>query len=277
MMKIAFVTDSTADIPESLASDYSIQVIPNLISIDGRSLEDGKGISREAFYEQLPKMKVSPQTGTAAPGIYQQLYRSLLESGADHVFSIHPSSLLSGILNAASGAARLFDGRVETVDSGQVSLGLGFQVLAAAQAAAEGASVERIRGLLADLFHRVKLFAMLDSLEYVRRSGRVSWAQARLGGLFQIKAFVELKYGVVHSIGEARTRTKALKRLEELLQKQGPVEKLAVLHTNAEADARAFAAHLNTGLAGPPLIVNVTTVIGTHVGPNCLGFTVVAR
>lgn len=276
-MKIAFVTDSTADIPDDLARSYSIQVIPNLISIEGQSLEDGKGISREAFYELLPKMKVTPQTGTAAPGVYQQLYRSLLEAGADHIFSIHPSSLLSGILNAASGAARLFDGRVEPVDSGQVSLGLGFQVLAAAKAAAEGASVDRIRELLEELYHRVKVFAMLDSLEYVRRSGRVSWAQARLGGLFQVKAFVELKYGVVHSVGEARTRRKALIRLEDLLQKQEPFEKLAILHTNAEAEARAFAARFKAHLTEPPLIVNVTTVIGTHVGPNCLGFAVVAR
>ena len=275
-MGIAIVTDSTSDIPQDLAERYRIQVVPNVMVIDGESLLDGEGISREEFYRRLPDMISPPTTATASSGVYQKIYDSLFKQGATEILSIHASSLLSGIYNAASLAAQSFDQQVRVIDGEQITLGLGFQVLAAAEAVARGMGMDEIITTILDVRRRVRVIAMLDTLEYVRRSGRVSWAKARLGNLLRIKPFVELRGGRVSSLGEARTRRKGIERLRELLRELGSLDSLAVLHTNAERDAQAFLASLED-IPAHPIIVNVTTIIGTHVGPNGLGFAVVIR
>jgi fatty acid kinase fatty acid binding subunit len=277
-MNVALVTDSTADLPADLTDKYQIHVVPNLVIIDGQTLVDGKDISRDEFYQRLPGMKDPPTTSTASSGEYQQLYQDLLEFGADQVLSVHVSSQLSGIYNAAHTAAQEFPGRVHVQDSQSVSMGLGFQVLAAAEAIAHQASISEVLSLLTEVRSRVRVVAMLDTLEYVRRSGRVSWARARLGGLLQVKPFVEVREGgKVISLGETRTRSKGITRLKELMLGMGELERLAILHTRAEADARQILNDLKNLLPFEPLIVNVTTVIGTHVGPNGLGFAAVVK
>jgi len=275
--RIAIVTDSTADIPTDLLRKNQIHVVRNIIMLGDSSYEDGLGISRREFYEQLPRMTPLPTTATASSGVYKRLYAQLLQQGFNAILSIHASSLLSGIFNAAKLAAQDFEGRVQVVDSEQISMGLGFQVLAAAEAAIKGASMERLIAILDDIRQRVRVIAMLDTLEYVRRSGRVSWARARLGALLRIKPFLEVKAGKVFSLGEARTFRKGVKRLGNLLLGLGPLEHLALLHSNAEEEARQFYATLDLKLPWEPLLVNVTTVIGTHVGPHGLGFAAVVH
>ncbi len=135
MDHIAIVTDSTADIPEELAERHNIHVVPNILVIDGRSVEDGKGISRQEFYTNLPNMKAFPTTATASSGTYHQLYQRLFQEGFSQILSIHAASLLSGIFNAASLAAQAFGECARVIDSHFVTLGLGFQALAAAEAA----------------------------------------------------------------------------------------------------------------------------------------------
>jgi DegV family protein with EDD domain len=276
MSDIAIVTDSTADIPDEILKKYQIHVVPNYIIVDGKSLKDGEDISRQEFYEKLPGMKPLPTTAAASSGEYEQLYAILLHTGARHILSIHCSSILSGIYNAARVAAQTFGDRVHVIDSHFVSLGLGFQAIAAAEAALTQ-PVESVLNLLVEVRKRARVIAMLDTLEYVRRSGRVSWARARLGSLLRIKAFVEVKEGTVFSLGEARTRQKGIDRLVELIHKLGPLERLALLHTNAESDARNILSDLNPQLPTEPLLVNVTTVIGAHVGPNGLGVAAVVK
>jgi DegV family protein with EDD domain len=274
--EIAIVTDSTADIPEDLARRWAIHVTPNLVIMDGESLEDGRGISREEFYRRLPGMQTTPTTATASAGAYEQIYRRLFEQGASAILSIHASSLLSGIYNAACVAAQVFGQRVRVIDSQFISLGLGFQALAAAEAA-WGASLESLTGLLEDVRRRVHVTAMLDTLEYVRRSGRVSWARAQLGTMLNIKPFVQIKNGLVTSLGEGRTRRKGVERLLHLLRGLGELERLAILHTNAEEEARAMLDSVHAIAPQNSLVVNVTTVIGAHSGPNALGFAAVTR
>ncbi len=275
--EIAIVTDSTADIPADYAERYLIHVIPNIIIIDGKSLKDGVDITRQEFYEKLVSMKTLPTTATASSGVYQQLYERLLGQGAKNILSIHASSLLSGIYNAAHIAAQEFQDRVSVIDSQQLSLGLGFQVLEAARAVSRGESLRAVLSIIEDVRSRIRLIAMLDTLEYIHRSGRVSWARARLGNLLRIKPFVEVKNGSVLSLGEARTYQRGVARLRELLLHQGPIEQLAILHTNAEESARRFLSNLPLPLPENPLLVNVTSVIGTHTGPNGIGFTLVKR
>ena len=276
-MTVAIVTDSTCDIPFELVEQLDIHVIPNIVVIDGQELEDRKDISRQEFYERLPDMKQPPTTATASSGAYQELYEELLDQGFEYVVSVHASSQLSGICNAANAAAQGFGKRVHVIDSQNVTLGLGFQALAAAEAAGRGKSLEAILATLESMRPRAHVVAMLDTLEYLRRSGRVSWARARLGNLLRIKPFVEVKSGGVVSLGETRTRRKGIERLHQFLNEQGSLEQLAILHTNAEQDALQFLADLDFHVPAKPLIVNVTTVIGTHVGPNGLGFATVVR
>ena len=274
---IAVVTDSTADIPPKYVEQYSIHVIPNIIVIDGRSLEDGIDISRQEFYIKLASMKSLPTTATAASGAYSEKYEFLLNQGYNHIISIHPPAQLSGIYNAAWIAAQEFEPKVTLLDGKQLSLGMGFQVIEAAKSAQLGEPLEKILSYLEDVRRRIRLFAMLDTLEYIRRSGRVSWARARLGDLLRIKPFLEVRDGQVNSMGEARTYQKGLARLRELLIDLGPLEKLAILHTNAEDQARRFLSSLPEPLPPEPLFVNVNSVIGTHVGPNGIGFTAILR
>jgi DegV family protein with EDD domain len=276
-VKTAIVTDSTADLPDELAESHQIHVVPNLVIIDGKSYEDGKGISRQEFYERLPSMQTPPTTATASTGTYQDLYETLLHKGAQLILSIHLASKLSGVFSVASSAAQVFGKRVHVFDSQQLSLGLGFQVLAAAEKFAQGAALEAVLNHLEDMRKRIKVLAMLDTLEYVRRSGRVSWVRAQLGNLLSIKPFLEVRDGEILRLGEARTRHKGIERLLHFVEEVGPLERLAVLHTNAEADARQFLEMLQPELLAPPLIVFVTSVIGTHVGPNGLGVAAVAR
>lgn len=271
-MKIALVSDSTCDIPNELVVCHEIHVVPNILIIDGESLEDGRDFSRQEFFEQLPEMTSMPTTSTASVGTYQNLYESLFQEGYDQVVSIHCSRLFSGIFNAANTAAQSFSGKVHVVDSQQVSLGLGFQVLEAAEAIANQVPVENILLLLQQVRERVRLVAMLDTLEYVRRGGRISWARARLGALLNLKPFVEVKDGNVHNLGGVRSRKKGMARLFEMMDSPKPMKRFALLHSNAEKDARWLLENLDPDLPTPHLVVNVNTVLGAHVGPNGLGF-----
>ena len=217
-------------------------------------------------------MTSMPTTSTASVGTYQNLYESLFQEGYDQVVSIHCSRLFSGIFNAANTAAQSFSGKVHVVDSQQVSLGLGFQVLEAAEAIANQVPVENILLLLQQVRERVRLVAMLDTLEYVRRGGRISWARARLGALLNLKPFVEVKDRNVHNLGGVRSRKKGMARLFEMMDSPKPMKRFALLHSNAEKDARWLLENLDPDLPTPHLVVNVNTVLGAHVGPNGLGF-----
>lgn len=276
-MRIAIVTDSTADIPYDLAEANHIHIMPNIIIINGQEIKDDASFSRADYYSRLPEMKILPTTATASSGSYTDLYEDLFQQGYNQIISIHASSLLSGIYNAASTAAQAFQNRVYVFDSGQVTLALGFQVLMAAEAAARSSATEQILNMLNNTRPRSRVIAMLDTLDYIRRSGRVSWARASIGNLLRIKPFVELKEGIISSLGEARTRRKGIERLVEIYRKLGPVEHLAILHSNAEEDAFLLKEMVDSKLPGQPLVVNVTTIIGTHVGPNCLGYAVIIK
>lgn len=277
-MKIAVVTDSTADVSPAEARELNISVIPAILVIDGKEYQDGSGISREEFYNNLPGFNPPPTTAAPSIGMFTQIYQRLLDQNFDQIVSVHVASALSSMHSAAQIAAEGFNDLVTVVDSGQLSMGLGFQVLAAARAAAQNPVTKSIAPILdavRSVQRRVKVFAMLDSMEQLRRSGRVSWMQAGLGAILQVKLFVELKDGQVLRLGEARTRKKALQRLAAMLQGLGTLDQLSILHANAPEDAQAMAERFPLPNQQLPSIRNVTTIIGTHVGVNALGFAAV--
>lgn len=276
-MTVAIVTDSTADLPENILSSYGIQSVPAILIMDGQSFIDGQAITREEFYQRLPAMQSPPSTATPSSGTFEETYRKLFQKGIQHIISIHPPVHLSGIFNSATIAAKKFSAQVTVIDSGFVTLGLGFQAITAAEAALRNLGLDKIISLMNDVRRRTHLVAMLDTLEYLRRSGRVSWARASLGTLLQIKPFISLKDGNILRLGEARTRRKGIDRLYEFLRKLGKLEHLAVLHTNAEDEASQMAREFSQQVRTQPLIVNVTSVIGAHVGPGGLGFVAIVE
>ena len=279
-MKLGIVTDSTADLPDYLIEQHEIKVVPTILVLEGKEYADGTGITREEFYTRLPSLQTPPTTATPSIGDFATPYETLLSNGCDRVLSIHVSGKLSGVVNVARRAAQEFSDRVTCVDSGSLSMGIGFQVLAAAEAADLGhdAALDAIESTR----RRTKVIAALDTMEYLRRSGRIPGMVANIGGMLSIKPVVELRDGEVKPMAVIRTTSQAdEKTLAELLA-VGEMERLAIMHTNAEARAR----HLLNGIMQGKsrmsvprdvLFVNVTAVIGTHLGPNAIGFAAVRK
>lgn len=280
-MKIGLVTDSPADLPPVLVAQYGIEVIPSTLVIEGQPFLDGKDITRDAFYTRLPHLKTFPTTAAPSIGDFQVGYRKLLDAGCQHIISLHIAAKLTSIFGVACQAAADFPGQVTVLESGSLSLGSGFQVLAAAEVIADDGSLEEALGAIRATRERLRVYAALDTLEYVRRSGRVPAAVAKLGGLLSIKPVVELAEGEVRPIGAPRTARQATEKLYALLVSLGPLERLAILHTNAPARAKELLdllmAEHRKALPRDIQLVNVTTVIGTHIGPNGLGVAAVMR
>jgi DegV family protein with EDD domain len=273
----AIVTDSTSDIPTRLLEEYDIYQIPADLILDNKTYLDGFDLSRNEFYEQLPKLKVLPTTAAPSTGRFQSLYEQIFNNGYTEIISIHAASALSGIYNAARLAAREFSQIIHVIDSEQLTMGLGFQVLEAARAVREKLPIEAVLQKVASVRERIHVYALLDTFTYIHRSGRVSWAKARLGSVLNIKPIVELTKGEVLNRGLARARGNGLRQLGEYLTKLGPLEQLAVLHTNAAEAGKDFIQRYSPPQIGEPLLVNVTTIIGTHVGPNGIGIAAVVK
>ena len=278
-MKIGIVTDSTSDLPSYLIEQYELEVVPSILIVDGKEYADGIGISREDFYKQLPSLQTPPTTAAPSIGDFSTRYDSLLSKGYDHILSIHVAESISTIANSARQAAYDFPDKITIIDSGSLSLGIGFQVLAAAEAAEQGLSA--MLQAIESTRNRLKLFAALDTMENLKRSGRVPAAVTFFGGMLSIKPMVEVTEGHIKPIGAVRTTKQANEQMIQLLLKHGDLERLAIMHTGAEPRAKEFLnAVMQTASQSIPrdiLMVNVTTVIGTHVGPNGLGFAAVRK
>ncbi len=274
---LGIVTDSTCDIPNYLAAEHGIEVVPSVIVIEGRQYADGEGMTRKEFYERLPGFKSPPTTAAPSIGEFAARYRRLFEQGCSHVLSIHAAGALTAMVGTAQQAAHDFADRVTVVDSLSLSLGLGFQVLAAAQAAEDG--MEAALSAIESTRRRLHLFAVLDTLEYARRSGRLPPAIKIFGAALPLKPLIELTDGEIKTIGAVRTTRQADDRMASFFKSGGTFERLAILHTGAEPRARQFLDRImhdhNRTLPREILMVDVTTVIGAHAGPNGLGFAAV--
>ena len=278
-MQIGLVTDSAADLPEDIIQRYQVEVIPAHLILDGQSYLDGVEITRGTFYSRLPTLKASPTTAAPAIGNFSACFDNFLKNGKEHVIGIFTAEKLTSIANNAQIAAKDFPGKISVIESGSLSMGSGYQVLAAAEAVEQGLTLEEVLACITSLRKRLKVYAALDTIEYLRRSGRVPQAVAALGGLLQIKPVVELVEGVIKPLDAARTTHRATEKMISLLTLLGPLERLSILHTNAEARALDFLSKISAMNDNQlPLdirVMNVTTVIGTHVGPEGLGFVAV--
>jgi DegV family protein with EDD domain len=234
-------------------------------------------ISRREFYERLPEYDPPPTTSAPGLGAFVKAYERLAAEGATEILSIHISASLSAILNVAHSAAQAIRAaRVTVFDSRQLTLGTGFLALAAASAAQAGHSMAEIVGLLKERVLRTYSFAALDTLEYLRRGGRMSRAQSSLGELLKIRPLLTMYDGEM-TVERTRTFKRTLERLDTLVHSLAPLEELALLHANAREKAEGLWEHFRhlVPQVQRPFIVEVTPAIGAHVGPGGVGLVCV--
>jgi DegV family protein with EDD domain len=277
-MTIRIVTDSTCDLPQKVIQELGITVVPLFINFGDTGYLDGVEISRKEFYTNLPNYAVHPSTGTPGIEAFTQAYKKLASEGASQILSIHISKSLSAILDVVESAVEAFDQIPVTVrDSDQLSTGTGFQVETAARMAQEGKTLDEIIEVIDDLAERTFVAVRLDTLEFLRRSGRMNAFMTGIGSLLQLKPILTMKNGLPGS-ERVRTAAKAETRLVELLEEQQPLERFALLHTNAPTDAEAFRSRIADLIPDDEVYsVDISPVIGAHIGPGAIGYAIISK
>lgn len=276
-MTVRIVTDSTCDLPPETVAQYDIRVVPLFINVGKEGYLDGIDITREEFYQRLPSFPEHPTTAVPSPQKYRAVYDALAEEGASEVLSIHISISLSAVLNVARVAAQETTSVPVTVfDSRQLSLGSGFLVEKAAKMAAAGCSVAEILPVLEDQIKRSHVFAALDTLEFLKRSGRMNRFVTSFGTLLQVKPILTM-YDGKPGTERVRTRERATKRLLEMLEAVSPLERVAIVHTHAHPRVLELRAQAAAFLPAEDLLIaDITPVIGAHIGPGAYGFAAVS-
>ena len=271
-MPVRIVTDSACDLPEPICEELGIEVVPLTIRFGDREYVDRKELSVEAFWRELAASSVLPETAAPSVGAFEETFRRLSDDGADGILCINLSAKLSATMQSAQVAAKALDGAtpVQIIDSFSASGGIGNLVLHAARRARAGAALEEIVAEVEVRREHGHVFAALDTLEYLRKGGRIGGAQAMLGSMLSIKPIISVLDGGVESGGRVRTRSKALKFLVDQIP-AGKVDSIAVLHGNAP-DVDEFVAMLKPVVPDAEVMVGmIGPVIGVHTGPRVMG------
>jgi DegV family protein with EDD domain len=271
---LAYVVDSTADLPESLASRPDVITIPLRINWGDQSFQDRVDISTDEFYRRLRSSSSLPTTGAPPPADFEQAYEGLLNDYSG-IVSIHLPGSLSGTYSVAVAAAERVDAnRIQVVEGGHVSLGLGWLAETAVGVGEASDDMGRAAAAARELVGRVRLIAALDTLEFLQRGGRIGRVAALAGALLNVKPLLEIDKGQVLPLERVRSRGSALRRLRELISQMGDLERIAVLH----GDASESADELSQALAEdfPSIRVErgeISPVVGVHAGPGIVGVT----
>ncbi len=276
---IAIAADSVCDLPPDLAEALGVHIIPTYVNIDGDSIaDDGQQLDRAEFYRELPGMTSQPTTAAPSPGDAALFYEGILSAGFDEIISLHVPAKLSGTLNAMRlGAESVAKDRITLVDSMQLAFGIGLQVWAAAELANNGAGAQTILAAIENVRRHTRVYAVIDTMEYLRRSGRVTALAASLGGILSIKPVIEVAEGEVRSIGRLRTWKRAEQRLRDLTREHAPLERLAVLHVANRPGAESFLRSIQAIAPSDTLVIETTPTIGTHIGPGSIGLAALNR
>jgi len=276
-MTVRVVTDSTADLPPEVVRELGITVVPLLVLFGDEVYRDGVDLSSEEFFERLTTSPVLPTTSQPPVGAFLETYRKLAAE-TDEIVSIHIAARSSGTCESALQASRSLGGspRIEIVDSQSASMGLGYQVMAAAHAARTGASLEEVAAAARSVGRRVHLLALLETLEYLRRGGRIGRAQAFLGSVLNLKPLITIRDGVVQPAARVRTRARALDQMLRYCLAYGDLEDVAVMHGTTPEDAEMLARRIREHLPDVPIYVGrLGPALGVHGGPGIIGMIVV--
>jgi DegV family protein with EDD domain len=276
-MPIKVVTDSACDLPQTLADEYAIAIVPLTVRISGREFVDRRDLTPPEFWARCAQSPTIPETAAPSPGAFEDVFRKAAQDRYEGVVCINLSGALSATLQAAQIAAKAVSDTipVRTVDSRQVSISLGSVVLRAAKSAKAGKSLADVAATAEDEARRTRLYATLDTLENLRKGGRIGGAQAFIGTMLSIKPVIELRDGVVEAESRQRTRSKSLRYLASKVAEHAPVESLSVIHAEAP-DLDEFVALLSKSFPREEMVIaDVGAVIGAHSGPRALGVSFV--
>jgi DegV family protein with EDD domain len=271
-MVVRIVTDSASDLPQHACDELGIEIVPLTIRFGDKEYVDRKELSTADFWRELEKSSVLPETAAPSVGAFEETFRQLADSGADGIVCVNLSAHLSATMQSAQVAAKALDGLcpIAIVDSKSASMGIGNLALHAARRAADGLDLATI---VAEVEHRrdhQRILAALDTLEYLRKGGRIGGARALLGSMLSIKPIIAVVDGAVDEAGKVRTRSKALRFIIDRVPEHG-VEQIAVLHAGAP-DVDEFLTLLRPRVPEADIVVgNIGPVIGVHTGPRVLG------
>jgi len=279
-MTVAIVTDSASDLTAELAAEHGVTVVPLVVTFGTESFLSGVELSMEDFYRRLTAPDAPfPKTAACSPGDFAAAFRAALEEGHEAVVCITVGSKLSGTMKSAEIAREGMPAAViYLVDSGTASMQLGMLALLAAEMSRSGATAQHIVDELLRRLPSSRLYVALDTLEYLKRGGRISGAQAAIGSVLSVKPIITITDGVVETADKPRTRGRARQRVIELLASQ-PAERAWVLHSQA-ADIESFADELAEALGLPREEVRISLIgpsVAPHVGPGAYGAAVLQR
>jgi len=275
MKRVQIVTDSTSDVPAILASKWNITVVACQVFVGDEVYKDGVDLSPEVFFDKLARSHELPRTSQPPVGRFVDTYRRLLTEEPDtEILSIHVASNLSGTVNAAWAAAQTLPepSRVEVIDSGQLSMGLGWAAIKAAQMARTGVTRAEVSQGVQALLPRLRAVAMIDTLENLYKGGRISQVSAVLGTALQIKPLLSVQEGHLSVWSKVRTRSRAVKELVARVHSWGPLAEMAVMHTGAVELAQDLVATLHELVPAEQVVVGPAgPALTTHLGLGAVG------
>ncbi|MEX2159744.1 MAG: DegV family protein [Dehalococcoidia bacterium] len=275
---VRIVTDSTADLPPDMARDLLITVVPLQVIFGNESFRDGIDLTTEEFFRKLATATELPQTSQPSVGEFRTVYEELAQH-TERIVSIHLSARFSGTVETARLAARELVGRcsIDIIDSGTVSMPMGLAVIAAARAARDGADLDECAAAARSVLRRERLAVALDTLEFLRRGGRIGRAQAFVGGLLRLKPIVTIRNGETFPLARVRTRKKALEALLDTCFEGDPeVQEAVVMQSTTPADADYLVGEVKKRHPNVPVYLGTMgPVIGVHGGPGIIGLAVV--
>ncbi|MHB1536284.1 MAG: DegV family protein [Acidimicrobiales bacterium] len=273
MRRIRVVTDSACDLSDELLAEHEIALVPLHIRFDSEELVDRIELSTKEFWSRCAGSATLPKTSAPSPGAFQKVFEELASDGAEGVVCVNLSSKLSATIEAARQAARALEGRiaVRVVDSLSVTLGEGLVVLEAAQRAGAGGTLDEVADAAEATVHRMRVFGAINTLENLKKGGRIGGAQALLGSMLAIKPVIEVRAGLVEQESKQRTRAKSLRYLADKVRGAGPISRLAAFH--ADADDMDQFLDLLGGVAPTErmFVGDIGPVIGTHIGQGAIG------
>lgn len=279
MSGIRVVTDSSCDLPNDIVEELGIEIVPLTIRFGDQEFVDRRDLSPAEFWARCAASPLLPETAAPSPGAFEQAYRKLADEGADGILALTISSALSATGQAAELAAQAVkdDIPVRTIDSRMVSMGLGLMAVASARLAAAGKGMDDVAGAALDLIPRTRIYGALDTLENLKKGGRVGNAQAMIGSMLSIKPIIEVRNGLVEPESKQRTRSKALAYLAQKVREQTQIEQLAVISGDCP-DLDEFIEMITVDYPRDELIVgDVGAVIGAHAGPRVMGVGFILR